>query len=207
MAPEPVTAELTYQRLKREVMHGRFRPGTPVISHSIAQEFGTSISPVRDAMQRLAAERLLHHQAGGGFEVPHFDASALTNLYAWHQDVVRLALRDRDSGVDADDLLPRLLALRDDDPEALVQATSDLFAVVGRSSRNGEHGAAIEAIGSRLHLARLHEFQLGDRSAELMTVWSALAAGPASTAIAAIRAYHRRRLRRVPAIVRAIYVP
>jgi DNA-binding GntR family transcriptional regulator len=158
-------------------------------------------------MQRLAAERLLHHQSGGGFEIPHFEAGALENLYAWHQDVVRLALRHRDPDADVEDLLPRLLALRDEDPEAIVLATSELFAVVGRSSRNGEHGAAIEAIGSRLYLARLHEAGLGERPRELVAVWNAVTGGPVSTAIEAIRAYHRRRLRRVPAIVRAIYVP
>lgn len=207
MSPEPVTAELTYQRLKLDVMSGRFRPGTPVVSHIIAQEFGTSISPVRDAMQRLVAERLLDYQTGGGFEAPHFAARALGDLYAWHRDVVRLAIRHRDPDADFEDLLPRLLKLRDDDPLAVVQATTDLFAAIGHASRNAEHGAAIEAIGSRLYIARLHESGLGERRRELVAVWNALTGGPVSAAIEAIRAYHRRRLRRVAAIVRAIYVP
>lgn len=207
MSPEPVTAELTYQRLKFDVMNGRFRPGAPVVSHIIAREFGTSISPVRDAMQRLVAERLLHYQSGGGFETAHFAARTLGDLYAWHYDVVRLAIRHRDPESEAENLLPRLLKLNDGDSAAIAQATTDLFNVLGQASRNGEHGEGIEAIGSRLYLARLHESDINERPRELITVWNAVRSGQASASIEAIRAYHRRRLRRLPAIVRAIYAP
>ena len=129
------------------------------------------------------------------------------DLYAWHYDVVRFAIRDRDPESELENLLPRLLQLNDGDAAAIAQATTDVFDALGRASRNGEHGEAIEAIGSRLYLARFHESDISERRRELVTVWNAVTTGPVSAGIEAIRAYHRRRLRRVPAIVRAIYVP
>lgn len=49
-----------YSDLKRALMSGRFNPGDVLTLRSMAETLGTSIIPVRDALQRLVAERALN---------------------------------------------------------------------------------------------------------------------------------------------------
>ncbi|CAN5503851.1 GntR family transcriptional regulator [soil metagenome] len=205
MSPEPVTAERTYQRLKLDILFGRFQPGQLVVSQMIAEEFGTSISPVRDAMQRLVGERLIGHREGGGFEVPPLTAHGLRNLYIWHGQVVRLAAKQRDNAALDSNLRTRIEALDPDDSFGIVHRTVDLFRDIGNASRNIEHGLAIGAIGDRLFAARLKEHGLRDRKQELIAVWDAIISGPDPTVRDVLWAYHRRRIRRADALVRVFY--
>ena len=48
-----------YGEIRRALMEGDFQPGTIITLQSLAQEVGTSIMPVRDALRRLVAERAL----------------------------------------------------------------------------------------------------------------------------------------------------
>ena len=48
-----------YLEIKDAIMSGRFAPGHILVIRQIAEEMGTSIMPVRDALQRLASERAL----------------------------------------------------------------------------------------------------------------------------------------------------
>jgi DNA-binding GntR family transcriptional regulator len=51
--------EQIYEQLKTGLMRGRFSPGDVLVTRKLAEEMGTSVMPVRDALQRLAAERAL----------------------------------------------------------------------------------------------------------------------------------------------------
>lgn len=207
MSPEPVTAERIYQRLKLDIISGRFQPGAPVVSQMIAEEFGTSISPVRDSMQRLVGERLLGHHEGGGFEIPAVTAEGLRDLHIWHGQVVRLAVKQGKPAALPQDLLAGLEELDPEDSYRIVQITTDLFQQLGKASTNSEHGPTIAAISDRLFAFRLHEDGLKDRKAELIAIWNVIVSGQDSTAREALWAYHRRRIRRVDALLRAFYAP
>ncbi|MDE0284520.1 MAG: GntR family transcriptional regulator [Gammaproteobacteria bacterium] len=56
-----VVHELVYQELRQSIMVGTFTPGEKVSLRSLAQQVGTSLTPVRGAVNRLIAE--------GAFEV------------------------------------------------------------------------------------------------------------------------------------------
>lgn len=205
MSPEPVTAERVYRRLKLEVISGRFRPGSLVISQLISKEYGTSITPVRDAMQRLVGERLLEHHEGGGFEIPRLTADGLRDLYIWHGQVLRLAVKQGQPMDQVGDMRGALEELDPDDSFAMAQRTAELFKRAAKASSNLEHAVAIETIGDRLFAARQHESLLGGQKPELIAVWDAFASGQDSTARDSIWAYHRRRIRRASAVLKAVY--
>lgn len=67
MSPEPVAADRAYLLLKTDILSGRFSPGGTIIERAVAIEYGVSISPIRDAAQRLVGEHLLEIGTGGGF--------------------------------------------------------------------------------------------------------------------------------------------
>jgi DNA-binding GntR family transcriptional regulator len=69
MTPAPLTRESlnaqAYQRLSLDLKSGRFRPGEKLKLRALAEEFGISVTPVREAMARLISEQALqqvdHH--------------------------------------------------------------------------------------------------------------------------------------------------
>jgi DNA-binding GntR family transcriptional regulator len=48
-----------YEEIRRRLVTGQFQPGQVLVIRTLAENFGISATPVRDAMQRLVAERLL----------------------------------------------------------------------------------------------------------------------------------------------------
>ena len=50
---------LIYQELRRSLMAGAFMPGAKVTLRSVSGQIGTSVMPVREAINRLIAERAL----------------------------------------------------------------------------------------------------------------------------------------------------
>jgi DNA-binding GntR family transcriptional regulator len=56
---EPHRALQIYGKLRAMLRDGRFGPGAKLKLRDLAQEFGTSLTPVRDALNRLVAERVL----------------------------------------------------------------------------------------------------------------------------------------------------
>lgn len=51
--------EAAYERLRQALMDGHFQPGQTFTIRALAEVFGTSPMPVRDALKRLVAERAL----------------------------------------------------------------------------------------------------------------------------------------------------
>ena len=58
-------AEIAYERLRREILTGKLKPGNIVSVVSLARAMGFSRSPVRDAAGRLESEGLLTVSASG----------------------------------------------------------------------------------------------------------------------------------------------
>ena len=62
-----------YLALKSALLEGRYAPGDRIVLRDVAEELGISLTPVRDAVNRLSAEKILHRGSvgnGGGATVP-----------------------------------------------------------------------------------------------------------------------------------------
>ena len=51
--------EAVYEQLKRALISGKIKPGSTMTIRSLAQSFGISVMPVREALRRLVAEHVL----------------------------------------------------------------------------------------------------------------------------------------------------
>lgn len=201
MSPDAVTADRAYAELKSDLLSGRHRPGTLLNVHHLAALVSTSITPVRDVMQRLVGEGLIALHQGGGFQIPPLSSEDLSDLYRWNHWLVAHAIAAREfTGLD-----PARLAdwgqLNDADEDALAQATTELFSAVGEACANRWHRQALLSATERLRPVRQHEAVLRGRLPELVRLRATLATGQAGTARRAMAAYHRRRLRQVARIV------
>lgn len=62
-----------YFALKSALLEGRYAPGARIVLRDVAEELGISLTPVRDAVNRLTAEKILDRGGvgnGGGATVP-----------------------------------------------------------------------------------------------------------------------------------------
>src|SRR3546814_2577536 len=62
--------EPTYDTLRRRLFAGVWPSGQRLEAARLATELGVSMTPVRDSLNRLAGERLVHSSPGEGFQVP-----------------------------------------------------------------------------------------------------------------------------------------
>src|SRR5271169_3561956 len=67
---EPHRALLIYGELRAMLRDGVFGPGTKLKLRELALEFGTSLTPVRDALSRLVAEQALESSLNRTVIVP-----------------------------------------------------------------------------------------------------------------------------------------
>jgi len=64
------------------ILDGQFKPGEWLRQQRIAQEFGVSQMPVREALRKLAAEGVVEHIPYRGARVIEFSPQDTTDLYA-----------------------------------------------------------------------------------------------------------------------------
>ncbi|MBZ9754382.1 GntR family transcriptional regulator [Mesorhizobium sp. ESP6-5] len=69
-----------YGALKQELISGGFSPGQILVIRKLAESFGISTTPIREALQRLVAERLLEMQNNRSIIVPLLSAPAFSEL-------------------------------------------------------------------------------------------------------------------------------
>ena len=82
--------DLAHTQLRDALLAGRYPPGTVLTLRSLAENFGTSITPVRDAVTRLVAQGVLQQGPRNAAIVPNLTKSELAHL-----TVVRCALEGR----------------------------------------------------------------------------------------------------------------
>jgi DNA-binding GntR family transcriptional regulator len=67
--PFRTLAELAYSRLRDDIVWGRLAPGEPLRSDDLRRRYGLGVSPLREALSRLAVERLVIAQGQRGYHV------------------------------------------------------------------------------------------------------------------------------------------
>lgn len=70
-----------YEALRAMVLFGELPPGRDVTLLGLAEELGVSITPVREAVRRLTAERALQFHGNRRISVPRMSAARLKELY------------------------------------------------------------------------------------------------------------------------------
>ena len=82
--------DLAHTQLREALLAGRFAPGSSLTLRDLAQTFGISITPVRDAVTRLVAQGVLQQGPRNAAVVPHLRADELRDL-----TIVRCELEGR----------------------------------------------------------------------------------------------------------------
>ena len=69
------------RQLRRAIIQGRLKPGEQIRQEKLAQSFGLSRVPIREALKTLAGERLVIHEPNRGFFVTTLSSEGLAETY------------------------------------------------------------------------------------------------------------------------------
>jgi DNA-binding GntR family transcriptional regulator len=197
MAP-PGTFERVYAAIKARLRSGACRPGERLEPAVLSDALNASVTPVRDALHRLTGERLVEAPRHEGFRVPMLTETTLRHLYAWHHDLLRLALLNRTAAV----ARPEIPADALEPGVAMHERCNAAFLALARSTGNPEHLAALAALTDRMeHVQQLEDALLDAAESESSEIVAAIGSGDRRRLRSALLHYHRRRERIVPELI------
>lgn len=110
--------EWVYQQLKEAILGGQFVPGRSVTLRGIAAMLDVSLTPVREAMRRLVAERALESHGNRRVTVPKMTPSKLDELCSVRVALETLAAERALHAID-DERIARLWQLNDSIDDAV----------------------------------------------------------------------------------------
>jgi DNA-binding GntR family transcriptional regulator len=171
--------ESVYARLRQEILAGELSPGTPLREIAIAERFGVSRTPIREALRRLQHERILE-RGTRGLLVAEVSTTEVLQVYdlriLLEGDAAAQAAEARDQGdlVELKSLLARDRALVDPIDSLRLSTNLEFHAAVSAAA----HNAVLDDILKRLsiHLIRTPHSTLstGNRWAEALDEHAAL---------------------------------
>lgn len=186
-------------RVRGAIASGKLVPGQRVTEAGLAAEFGTSRTPVREALRILTQEMLLEHSPNWGYRVSRLDIEDLDELYA-----VRVAIECQSVGRLAEgrgDLttVESLLTTWDIDPATvsphvdLVFADEQFHESLAAASGGTVLLPMLQLINRRLHSSRMREFidavRVQRTYAQHVEILRAIFAGAAPLATALMTAH------------------
>lgn len=179
----------TYDRLKRELMQGVWMQNVRLEAARIAEDYGVSVTPVRDSLNLLVGEGMITFRPGEGYRTKVITERDIAELLSVNLVLLRVAI---DTAPD----VPRhhdLRAFRQEDRYAV--AVSTLFHDIALASGNRVLAGIVEKLSERLHQMRMKEHLVfADLDAEIMALRESYSLSPLA-AKDELAGYHDRRIR------------
>lgn len=91
--PRATFASIVTERLRADIVDGSLKPGSQLSEVELASNFGVSRGPVREALQRLVQEGLLHSEPHRGVFVPVLTDEDVHDVYVAREALESAAIR------------------------------------------------------------------------------------------------------------------
>lgn len=161
-----VTSNGVYERVKARIIAHEFSPGKRILVEPLADQFFVSSTPVREALIRLAAERIINEVPKAGFFTKEISASEIEGLYALQLLLLDWSLSVIGNNCRAPGILKPPLAFdeighgKEISSEAVVRFADELFVHIARQSGNADVIRLIENINDRTQYVRRQYFEV-----------------------------------------------
>lgn len=151
--PDLPAHERVYRELRARILDGEMAPGDAVTLRGLADELGVSMTPAREAVRRLVAERALAIAPSGRVSTPLPDAAAMEELFRARallepELALRAANRTRDRDIARlraiDDAIGRHLA--EGDAVGYVRANTAFHATLYAAADSPALMALVESV-------------------------------------------------------------
>ncbi|MEQ8707678.1 MAG: GntR family transcriptional regulator [Rhodospirillales bacterium] len=196
------------QRLYEAILSGELAPGQRLTEADLAERFGVSRTPVREALSLLESDGLLEQSGRRGLCIRQLDHRAETELYLYRETLegMAAALCARHiSGSETEALRELLERERDslDDSAEIVRINRLFHQQISRGSQNRYLADALKRTAIQTTLLGASTLNVTDRRAtayaEHMALFAAIEARDETTARRLgeehVRSAHRERLR------------
>lgn len=137
-------SERIYRALKEDILSGELAPETRLVEVTLAERFGVSRTPVREALKRLSTEGLADLDPLRGLIVKGLDVQEVEEVYAIREVLDGLAARLAAERISTEDMarLRTLMEMmsdfvRENRPNALVQANIRFHEIIYQAAGNG----------------------------------------------------------------------
>ncbi|HET6268796.1 MAG TPA: GntR family transcriptional regulator [Arthrobacter sp.] len=174
-----VDGESIFQTLRSEILSGMHQPGTAVRETSLAERFGVSRTPVREALSRLQQERLLERVARG-LQVPQVDPQQVIQIYDMRilleEEAARQAAKARQFPdlMRLEALLQRDRQLQEPDDYTRITTNLEFHAAVWNCAHNPVLRDLLERLSTHLIHAPRSTLSTGNRWADSLDEHEAL---------------------------------
>ena len=193
MSPAHVL-EPTYRRLKNALLEGRFRAGAKLEAMRLADDFGVSMTPVRDSLNQLVGEGLVDLTPGEGFRVPLLTEQAL-------RDILQVNALLLEQAPDNDHKSLTINEGSNDTRGAYADRLAHVFRNIAANSGNRFRVHLVERISDRLHPLRELEPVIWPGAPHALEQIERKAQQGFDGSNRAVRAYHQHIEDLVPALV------
>jgi len=193
-----MTEGAVYERIKNWLLAQALVPGQLLQIGVLADELGVSTTPVREALTRLAAERLIMSVPKRGFFARTPSEDDIFGLYSVNRTILDAAVGrwpEVNPAPSSGDAAAAPIAIQERSAEQLARQTGELFLQVALRSGVGEFAEIVRNMNDRLHHARVLECEIVpdafvevDRIAELIAAHDRVQLRPA------LETYHNQRL-------------
>ena len=157
LARADTLADQAYQRLHHELMTGALLPEQVLTVRGVAERFGVSLTPVREAVQRLVTERGLEVVGGRVIRVPRLDVETYREILKIRMDLEPLAAREAAPRIAHDEILRlegvmarHVAAIRAGDARTTLAENTDFHLSIYRASRHPILVGIIETLWRRV---------------------------------------------------------
>ncbi|MFN4189872.1 MAG: GntR family transcriptional regulator [Pseudothermotoga sp.] len=154
--------EEVLERVREYILKGYVSPGERIVIDELARRLGVSITPVREALNCLAAEGLLTFQSHRGFTVKKWTKKEIEDLLLLRSSLEKLAVRlfiERSY----EEKLPLLRTtlekmwqtLQKEDVERLAELNAEFHKIIVMGSKNEELEKVMNTLRDKLQRVRI----------------------------------------------------
>lgn len=197
-----------YDALFESLLRGELKPGDRVREAELAERYGVSRTPIREAMQRLENQGLLVHEPRKGASIRKLDQQAITELYLLRGVLEGMAAAEAaqhasEAEIDALSDLIEDSAAPDADPVHTARTNKAFHDAIHRAAHNRFLVSVMEGLTATMTLLGKTTLGAKARASAAQTEHHAIVEAIAArrpdaareAAEAHIRAAHRARLR------------
>ncbi|MBI4790168.1 MAG: GntR family transcriptional regulator [Chloroflexi bacterium] len=173
--------EEVYARLKQAIIEGQLPPGAHLIETKLAERFGVSRVPVREAIRSLERESLVSPSAKG-MVVSSFTRTSINEVYTVRAALEALGCRLAAQHITPEEKarLPEILecsrrAIADDDIAALTACDIEFHEVLIAASRNATLSKVLAQLRDSVRRYRSASIALRGRPQEVLRDHTAIA--------------------------------
>lgn len=164
-----VQTDTIYKLLKEEILQNRLTPNERLTELQLAERFGSSRTPVREALRRLSEEGWIILRPHRGYSVRSYTVKEIEDIYEIRNALERLAVRlviERGDNKILEPLIDRWENMTPGESSGtgveMLEADEEFHYSLAVASGNGQLPSQLQRINEQIRIVRRIEYTLRD---------------------------------------------